>query len=168
MTKKNDIFISYKREDRKHVHALAKAFMRSGFTVWWDTHLVAGQRFDEVIEDNLRNSRCVVVVWSKTSIMSNWVKEEAAYAREEGLLLPVIIDNVTPPIAFRRLKSVDLSGWNGSLNSPVIEPLIRNLQNSLGEGSIAQDTDKDDYALKPHQRMQDRRKNQKRWWEFWK
>ena len=40
----------------------------------------------------LDNAQCVVVLWSKRSVESQFVKDEATYALEEGKLLPVRID----------------------------------------------------------------------------
>ena len=59
-----DIFVSYAREDRDRVHALANALAVYGWTIWWDREILAGKDFDEVIQSQLESARCVVVVWS--------------------------------------------------------------------------------------------------------
>jgi hypothetical protein len=40
----------------------------------------AGERFDDVIAKVLKESKCVVVMWSKRSVKSVYVKDEATYA----------------------------------------------------------------------------------------
>jgi hypothetical protein len=52
-------------------------------------------------------------LWSKDSVASEWVKNEAAVAAERGVLVPVLIENVKVPLEFRRKQTVDLAGWDG-------------------------------------------------------
>jgi hypothetical protein len=82
--------------------------------VWWDRRIIAGQTFDQVIEHELETAKCVVVLWSKDSIVSEWVRNEAAAAAERGVLVPALIDNVKPPLEFRRKQTADLVGWDGT------------------------------------------------------
>ena len=76
----SDIFISYKREEQPKARKLANALEREGWEVWWDPKLRAGEHFDDVIEKALMESKCVVVMWSKLSVNSRYVKDEATYA----------------------------------------------------------------------------------------
>jgi len=62
--------------------------------VWWDRKIIAGQTFDQVIAHELETAKSVVVLWSKDSISSEWVKNEAAVAAERGVLVPALIDLV--------------------------------------------------------------------------
>lgn len=68
-----DIFISYAREDRPRVIPIAKAFEDQGWSVWWDTQIPPGKTFFSVIKEALDAAKCVVVLWSKQSIDSEWV-----------------------------------------------------------------------------------------------
>ncbi len=85
----SDIFISYSREDKERVSALASALQ--GWSVWWDTEILTGEKFSQVIETELNNARCVIVVWSKQSVDSDWVQAEASEARRRGVLVPITI-----------------------------------------------------------------------------
>jgi hypothetical protein len=109
-----DVFISYASEDRERARMLASALEAGGWSVWWDRKIVAGQTFDQVIEHELETAKCVVVLWSKDSIFSEWVKNEAAAAGERGVLVPAMIDNVKLPLEFRRKQTADLVGWDGN------------------------------------------------------
>lgn len=83
-----NVFISYAREDRDHADRLSGALEARGWSVWWDPRIPAGQSFDETIERELETADCVVVLWSKHSIVSEWVKNEASAALDRGVLIP--------------------------------------------------------------------------------
>jgi hypothetical protein len=125
----SDIFISYKREDKTEAKTLAESLEQVGWTVWWDPQLRAGERFDEVIERELNNAKCVIVLWSRRAIQSQYVKDEAAYALSLNKLIPVTIDEVSPPFRFQGLHTLSLAGWEGSASAPP----FRKLQNSPAE-----------------------------------
>lgn len=104
------IFLSYARDDATKAARFAAALEAAGHTVWWDRNIGAGTRFATEIEEALRSADRVVVLWSKTSIRSAWVLDEAAAGRDTGRLIPVLIDPVEPPLGFRQYQAVDLSG----------------------------------------------------------
>ncbi|MDP3459553.1 MAG: SUMF1/EgtB/PvdO family nonheme iron enzyme [Hyphomonas sp.] len=91
-----DIFISYSQPDHAQVQALAADLVRRGYSVWWDTSLLGGDRFRPEIARELMAAACVVVVWSRNSVASEWVVSEAEHARSAGKLLPVRTENLNP------------------------------------------------------------------------
>ena len=114
----SDIFISYARENRDKAKTLAELFQQQDWSVWWDRNIPPGRSFDEVIEEALSAAKCVVVLWSKNSASSDWVKGEAAEALQRKILVPVRIDSANVPLEFRRLQTVDLSDWKGDAGHP--------------------------------------------------
>lgn len=123
----NDIFVSYAREDRPRAKQLAEALQRHGWSVWWDRDIPAGKTFDQVIEDELEAARCVLVVWSRESVESHWVRAEATEGQERRALIPVRIDDVEPPLAFRQIQTANLVGWTGERSRPEFEKLVRDV-----------------------------------------
>ena len=101
----SDIFLSYATGDRPRTRLLVEALESQGWSVWWDRTIAPGRTFDSVIEKSLAEARCVVVLWSKASVSSDWVKTEAAEAARRRVLVPVLIDEVTVPLEFRRVQA---------------------------------------------------------------
>jgi|GEM_PF-6368117 len=104
-----DVLISYKREDVQLARDLAKRLGDCGLSVWWDHNIPAGKNYDDVIEQELGDAKCVVVLWSSLSIESRNVKDEANEALRRDILIPVLIGNVRQPLGFRMVQAVQWS-----------------------------------------------------------
>lgn len=122
-----DIFISYARADVEAARRLAEVLEGHGWSVWWDRRIPTGRRFDDVIDEQLSAARCVVALWSKAGVASHWVREEAADARERGILAPVFLEAVRAPLGFRSIQSADLDGWRGDGGHPGLEQLVEDI-----------------------------------------
>ena len=127
-----DVFISYASEDRDRADKLARALGAAGWSVWWDRKIITGQTFDQAIERELESAKSVVVLWSKHSIASEWVKNEAAVAAERGVLLPAVIDSVKPPLEFRRKQTAELIDWDGESSHSGFQALCEGVAASIG------------------------------------
>jgi TIR domain/Bacterial Ig-like domain (group 2) len=128
-----DIFLSYANEDREAARAVAGLLESAGCTVWWDRRIPAGRTWRSMIEEALRDMRCMVVLWSTHSVESDWVKEEAEEARAVGKLIPVLIEPVKPPVGFRSIQAADLIDWNGSRDFLGARQLIADLEALMGK-----------------------------------
>ena len=117
-TARKMIFISYARTDRARVMPLADALAARGYDVWWDALIEGGAGFAKAIEAKLETADAVVVVWSATSVASDWVRDEAMHARDHKRIVPVSIDGTEPPMGFRQYHTVDLSKWRGKSDAP--------------------------------------------------
>ena len=113
-----DIFLSYARTDQATARLFAESFEAEGFKVWWDASLHSGQTFDEVIEQNLRDAKAVVVLWSPRSVTSRWVRAEATLADRRNKLAPAIIEPCDRPIIFELTHAADLTEWTGDTSDP--------------------------------------------------
>jgi hypothetical protein len=74
----------------------------------------------------------VIVLWSRASTKSNWVKEEAAEGRKRDILVPVLIEDVTIPLGFRSLQAAQLVGWSKDAESPEFSQLQEAVAEVLG------------------------------------
>ena len=133
-----DVFISYASEDRDRAAQLATALGAFGWSVWWDRKIITGQAFDHAIECELDNAKSVIVLWSKYSVESEWVKNEAAVASERGVLVPATIESVRLPLEFRRKQTADLIDWKGESSHSGFQALCEGVTNTIGGAPLHQ------------------------------
>ncbi len=133
-----DVFISYANEDRDRAGTMADSLADSGWSVWWDRSIIIGAAFDQAIELELDSAKCVVVLWSKFSVESEWVKNEAAAAASRGVLIPAMIDKVKIPLEFRRRQTADLTRWHGDRDDEDFQALCRGVSGAIGGSRTAE------------------------------
>jgi len=119
-----DIFISYASEDRSRAETIAKALEDQGWSVWWDRTIPPGKTFDQVIEEAITTASCVVVLWSKKSIKSDWVKEESTIGKKRKILVPAKIESIEPPIGFSMIQTADLTDWKAETSHAGFQKLL--------------------------------------------
>lgn len=126
------IFISYARADERIAKRLAWEFTSKGWPVWWDSEIPPGEFFDDAIGRALDAAKCVVTLWSKSSVKSPWVREEAAQGLKQRKLIPVLIDEVQPPLGFGLVECVQLIGWDGHRDDLEFRKLLSSVSVHLG------------------------------------
>lgn len=119
-----DIFLSYAREDHARAEQIAKALIAAGYEVFWDVEIPPGKSWADVLEEKLAVSKAAIVLWSKISAASKWVREEARVAHDRGKLIPVQIDGTSPPFGFGEIQAADLKGWRGDTSDPQWRALL--------------------------------------------
>jgi hypothetical protein len=122
-----DIFISYSKPDRDKVVMLAAYLESEGWTVWWDTNLGAGDAYRDEIMTELAAARAVIVLWTPTSIKSDFVRAEAGRAKAEGKLIPVKASDVNYsdiPLPFGEMHTEDI-GNRELIRAAVVSQLAK-------------------------------------------
>jgi formylglycine-generating enzyme required for sulfatase activity len=132
-----DIFISYSSEDRQRVIPVVKSLERYGWSVWWDRIIPPGKTFSRVIEEALSDARCLIVLWTETSIKSDWVSNEAAEGARRKILIPALLDDVEIPFEFKRIQSANLVNWSGESDHDGFQQLVKALTELMGPPAAA-------------------------------
>ena len=127
-----DVFISYARATAPQARLIAGALAGLGHDVWSDDELPPHRAYAEVIEENLRASRAVVVVWSADAVKSQWVRAEADLARALGTLVQLSVDHAAPPLPFNQIQCADLSGWTGEGESAAWGRVVASVAELVG------------------------------------
>lgn len=127
-----DVFLSYAEEDRARAGLLTNALETLGWTVWWDREIAPGSTWRETIERAIDGARCMVVLWSASAIASRWVHEEAEEGLARSCLVPVLIEQVRPPMGFRSVQACDLSHWEGDTEAAEFASLVKAISSLAG------------------------------------
>jgi adenylate cyclase len=131
------VFLSYSREDVAAAKQLAACIDHAGHQVWWDHQIEGGSRFTAEIDRELKGADAVVVIWTKSSVESPWVQDEAAEGRDNGRLVPILLGTDKPPLGFRQFQSIDFGNWNGEADPPALDALLRVIGQKGGEPQAA-------------------------------
>jgi TolB-like protein len=137
MTTAPDIFLSYNREDQARAKLFAEAFEGQGFKVWWDVGLRTGEAYDEVTETALRTAKAVVVLWSKKSVQSRWVRAEATLADRNKTLAPCMIEACERPIMFELTQTAELAHWQGDAKDKAWTAFLADVQRFIQKSAPA-------------------------------
>lgn len=126
-----DIFISYSKADRLLVEQLAAYLESEGWSVWFDRALTAGDGYRDEIMKALVAARAVIVLWTPTSIRSDFVRAEAGQAKANAKLIPVKTKDVgysDIPLPFGEMHTEPLDNREliraavvGHLSKPQVE-----------------------------------------------
>ena len=118
------VFLSYDHDDVERAAPIAAALEKAGHSVWWDRHIHGGAAYNDEIEAAVEAANAVVVLWSDRSVRSTWVRDEAAEGRDQGKLVPVLLDAVKPPMGFRQFQAIDLSRAGRAPNSSSVQQIL--------------------------------------------
>ena len=127
-----DIFLSYAREDLERIQPIVDALKEQGWAVFWDRRIPAGQTWRSYIGKALEDACCLIVVWSKDSVNSSWVIEEADEGKRRGILVPLLLDIVEQPRGFREIQAANLTDWQPGIPSIQFKHFIEDVHAILG------------------------------------
>ena len=100
--------------------------------MWWDRHIRGGAAFAKDIESQLQKADAIIVAWSSNANESDWVKDEAVFARDKGKLLPLCLADCEAPIGFRQYQSVEFAKWKGDATAEPVQNLLAAIADITG------------------------------------
>jgi TIR domain/Pentapeptide repeats (8 copies) len=135
-------FISHSSKDKHFVEILYRDLCKAGVLCWYaDESLYTGEKFPASIAAAVQSRQKVLVVLSKYSLQSDWVRREVELAQQkEGngkreVLMPIRLDNaisnttVTWGTAIR--KKCHISSFENWQQSPRYQKRFQDLLNAL-------------------------------------
>ena len=131
-----DIFLSYAREDEARARVVAAGLESRGWSVFWDRRIPTGHDFGEYIQQQINTARCIVVLWSKASVASRFVRDEATEGLD-GRLAPALIEWVKQPLGFRQLQAADLRHWHGERPHVEFDWFVDSIATIFAHASVA-------------------------------
>lgn len=135
----SDIFISYARSTEAVASRVTTSLKELGYNVWRDDELPPHRSYGEVIEERLTLAKAVVVLWSKDSAASQWVRAEADLARQAGKLVQASLEQCTLPLPFNQIHCVSLANWDGDLQDQAWRKLTESIDMLLANPPSAID-----------------------------
>ena len=111
------VFISYNHDDGDFAERLALELVNRDVKVWKDSWRIGvGDSLIQKVQDGLEGARFFCVIFSKSSLDSEWVKREitAGLLREieerKVIILPIVIDDCKLPLLIRHKLYADFRG----------------------------------------------------------
>lgn len=136
--KMRQVFISYARRDFKLAEKIANALKDRGIRVFLDKwNIRIGERIAEVIGNGIAGSNYIIVLASKDSMASNWVKAELYTALNyeidgKATLLIVKLDDCSLPPLVQGKLYLSLKGKNiNDIDDEVIQSLVEAIQPNI-------------------------------------
>lgn len=126
-----EVFLSYTPEDQGAAAAVVRGLESVGVSVWWDHTIPPGRAWDDVIVEAIDAAGVAIVIWSHHALASDTVKEEAQVALADQKYLPVVLDDVVPPMGFRRVQACNLAGWDGDPAALAFQSLVQAVRAKL-------------------------------------
>lgn len=138
MSQNVDVFISYKREERALTDAVIKALHKAGYTAVTDLNISKNEDFSDSIDAMIRSARMTLVLWTKASAQSLWVRREARRALDleksgtGNKYLGVMLEDVALdlPLDLSGLQMLPL--YPEGLNETSIKKIVQDVESVLG------------------------------------
>lgn len=87
-----DIFLSYAASDRALASAVVASLEVQKWSVFWDRRILGGKKWLDVLQQELEDAKCVLVLLTRQSLDSEWVTYEASVAIQKRILVPLLLE----------------------------------------------------------------------------
>jgi hypothetical protein len=125
------VFLSYSRLDRTIATQVIRGLETYGLSVWWDWKIQGGEAWRRVIKQRLADCGSIVVLWTRNSVASDAVVEEAAAGARRKVLVPVLMESCELPYGFGESNYTPLAGWDGSRHDPEFQRVVASIQGKI-------------------------------------
>lgn len=140
----HEMFVSYSRVDQPYVEPFVRSLQEAGIRTWFDLDdLLPGQKWEDIIEDRIADSRIFLPVLSESSAQRRgYFQSEQVLALRAAMrvpsdqifLMPTLLGPVAVPREMRQYHAVDHSADGG------LEKIAAALSEAL-EKSVALSSD---------------------------
>lgn len=113
-------FVAYARADAQAAAALVAALEARGIAIKWDKNLRGGDNFRKRISELIEGAGAIVVVWSASSVVSDFVIDEAEEGKARGKLITCRLGTLGDgdiPFGFRQLHCVDVADTDAVIDA---------------------------------------------------
>lgn len=138
----SDIYVSYANEDREKIQPLIDTLEKTTWSIFSDRAFPPGKKWLDKSESEIQKARCVIVFWTKVSVESHRVLEEADVGKQKKILIPILLDPVELPFNFQDLQSINLMNWSGDASSLLFDKLYTAISSMLDSKSEKQSTER--------------------------
>ena len=125
------MYLSYDEQDAEKIALIVRELEQAGYRVYCDLNLPVGAAWHHVVDFTLSNSDAVVVAWSSASARSTRVVEEARFAVNNGLYVPIVLDRGAQPHGFEQNSVIDFVDWDGSGKALQFRHLLNRIQHTV-------------------------------------
>ena len=148
-----NVFLSYARGDKAVASKIVEFLGSRGFTVFWDLEIRSGTDWRKKLASKLEGVKCVFVLWSRDSVTSEWVLDEADFGRSRQVLVTARLDNSKLPFGFGQLHTEDLTTWKDDEPPAGMIGIVTRITELVSEPQA----DEDRRAKDEHIRLQQKR-----------
>ena len=131
-----DVFISYKREERNLADRVQNALNDAGFVVGTDADIEPSMDFVDAIQAMVDTAKATIVLWTKASTQSEWVKVEARRALKLHRMTPpktifkgVLLEDVDLPMDFETVNMLNFA--ETGLNEHAVQAIVADIKKDL-------------------------------------
>ena len=106
-----DVFIAHSSKDIALAEKFAAGLERQGVNYWWDRKMVGGDDWRDEIENHIKSSKAVIVLWTPNSKKSKWVRAEAEFGFDQGRLVSVLSEGFSEsmmPMGFSEVQAIEI------------------------------------------------------------
>ena len=127
-----DICVIYDSKDKALTRKLV-SHLRNQWSVWWAEDDIPQGDWEQQDRDQISQANAVVPVVSIHTEKNDIFRDELAWAKKcDRLIFPFFVGKAELPFGFGGLNRTDAFDWNGAVNHPGFQQLIKKIDAKIG------------------------------------